>query len=64
MKAKETQDTQVILGDAGLGVFDEADAPGMQIIKAAQRVNQSAIGAGIKRVHGEITARGIVVDGS
>jgi len=60
---EEPQDAQVILADPGFGIADEAQMPPCQIGKAfAQRIDHRAIGVGVKRVHGEIAPRGILLD--
>ena len=59
-KAEIPQDAQIVLADAALGVFDEAHAAGHQIGHAAQRIDDRAAGIGIKRVHGEVAAPGIL----
>jgi hypothetical protein len=55
VKAEETQDAQVILADAVMGIADEPDAPGAQVIEPLfHRVEHLAPPRGIKRVHREI----------
>ena len=44
MEAEEAEDAQVVLGDAGGGVADEADAAGFQVRLPAEIVVQPAIG--------------------
>ena len=54
MKAKESQDTQIVLGNAPGGIADEAHAPRLEIGQSADIVMRDAVGRERERVHGEI----------
>jgi len=45
MEAKEAQDAQIVFADARRRVADEADASGLKIGDAADRVEDFAVGA-------------------
>ena len=59
MHAEETQDAQIILGDALAGIADEAHAPGCDIGKPADMVVHDAVGVDRKPVDGEVAPFGI-----
>jgi hypothetical protein len=62
VKAEEAEDAEVILADPGFGVADKADAAGQQVGKAVERVKDGAVPVGVKRVHGEVAALGVILD--
>ena len=62
MDAEEAQDAQIVLGDPRRRVADEADAPGAQVGKAAERIDQRAVGLGVERVHGEVAPGRVLGD--
>src|SRR5690606_22070760 len=57
---EESQDAQVILGDALRGITDEADDPGGEIVPPAGEIMQGTVSVGVERVDGEIAPRGIL----
>ena len=59
-KAVKAQDAQVILGDAFARVANKAQPPRCEVGQAADRIQHPARGIGIKRVHGEIAAPGVL----
>ena len=54
MHAEEAQDAQIILGDALVGIADEAHASGCDIGKPADMVVHDAVGIDGKPVDGEV----------
>ena len=64
VEAEEAQDAQVVLGDAPLGIADEAHAAGAQVGQPAERVDHRAVRPGVERVHGEVAAGGVLGDSS
>ena len=61
MKAEEAQDAQIILGDAGRGIADEAHAARVQIGKAADIVVHRAVARHRQRVDGEVAPLRVVL---
>ena len=59
MEAEEAQEPQVVLGDAGRGVADEAHSSCLQVIPPAEIVMQHAVRRGAHGVDGEVAARGV-----
>jgi hypothetical protein len=59
VKAEKPQNPQVIFANARGRIAHKAHAPCHQVWQAAERVYHLTIGAGIKRIHGEIAPRGI-----
>ena len=59
---EKPQDTQIILSDPRLGIFDKPHPPRHEVRQPAQRVQHRAIRLGIKRVHGEIAPTGVFLD--
>jgi hypothetical protein len=60
MEPKETQDAQIILTKARLGVADKPHAAGKRVRKSAKGVDHCASPVGIKRIHRQVTAGGIL----
>src|SRR5690349_20280690 len=60
MEAVEAQQAQHVLADARLGIAHEPDAPGMQILDAADEVEDRAAAVEEDRVHGEVAPLGIL----
>ena len=56
MEAEQAQDAQIVFADARRGIADEAHAAGLQIVDAADGVEDLAVGGRVERVHGEVAA--------
>ena len=62
VEAEEAQDAQVVLGDAAIGIADEADAVGGKIVDAAEEVGDCAARrVGVERVDGEVASGGVLM---
>jgi len=64
VKAEEAQDAQIIFLNALHGLADEADAPGLDVGKAADIIVHQTIGGQRKRVDGEIAALRVMLPGA
>ena len=60
MEAEEAQHAQAILGDALLGIADEAHAACLQVGLAVEVVVDRAGAVGVERVEGEVAAARIL----
>ena len=56
---EEAVDAEAILGDAHVGIADEAHAADERVVDPADRIEQRARRIGVERVHREIAALGI-----
>ena len=56
MEAEQAQDAQIVLANAPRRVADEPHAARLQILDAADEIENLAAGVGVERVHGEIAA--------
>ena len=54
MEAEEAQHAQAVLGDALVGIADEAHPSGREIGAAAERIVERAVEIGVQRVEGEV----------
>ena len=59
MKAKETQDTEIVFGDARGGIADEAHASCRDVGQPAHIIVDGAVARSRQRVHGEVAPLGI-----
>ena len=59
VETKESQDAQIVLGNAPSRIADEAHAPRLDVGQAADVVVKGSVARERQRVHGEIAALGV-----